>query len=120
MRLGAEPGTGSRYHGGATVVFTRHDDIFTVGRDGRNLHRLTNVSQDTPGGTFNLDPAFSPDGASIVYVHYGFDSLGGPLATFQIIPAQGGPARTRGCPLECYDPDWLPALHRRAGHPRGR
>jgi Tol biopolymer transport system component len=82
---------------GRTVAFDRHGDIFTVPAEGGPAHRVTS------GPSWDLNPAFSPDGTQLVFLR--------ASSKFEVLSLADGTTKTFPCPdWACYDVDWLPAM----------
>ena len=48
----------------ARIAFTANEDVYTISADGSDRRRLTTMTD----GTASFEPAFSPDGGSIVFI----------------------------------------------------
>lgn len=68
-------------------VFSRGREIWIARNDGRDLEKIIGVPVDQ--GFSRREPALSPDGKSVAFVH----AKEGPLGTLWVIPSEGGEAR---------------------------
>jgi Tol biopolymer transport system component/DNA-binding winged helix-turn-helix (wHTH) protein len=74
--------------------------IWTAAADGTNARRVLDKAYSLAG-----EPAVSPDGRSIVF----FQSEGGPMGDFWVVPTAGGPARRLTFDdAEAGTPTWTP------------
>ena len=89
---------------GERIVFERQDGIFTAAADGSDERRVEGAPSNFFQGV-DLSPAFSPDGAWIVY----FLPEEGPHGDFWVIQASGGKPRRLTFDLSIGGtPAWTP------------
>ena len=85
-------------------VFSRGPEIWLARNDGRDIEKIVGVPSGQ--GFASREPALSPDGKFVAFVH----ANEGPLGTLWVIPSAGGEARQLTT-LEEYsgnvgDPEW--------------
>jgi len=85
-------------------VFSRGREIWIARNDGRDIEKIVGVPSDQ--GFAQREPALSPDGKLVAFIH----ANEGPLGTLWVIPSEGGEARQLTT-LEEYsgnvgDPEW--------------